>query len=531
MSEKYLVIFTVGPVQSFIASARKTEDFWSGSYILSHLVREAIKYLYQNSTFELVFPVVSKEEIEHPQLNQIQIASLPNRFTALMEGTKEEIISTLKSCEKEVKESFQDIVNDAIKTTFENINEEQKQQLFKIAYKQVDVLLETYWIAEPYNESQSFNELREQSEKRLGALKNEKIYPQIEQVGFSCTVCNERDALCIEEIHENDQYGEINRKINNTWRHYKARKDNEHLCGVCLGKRLARHYFKKYFKAPLCFDKFESVTELTGEEQGYYAIFMMDGDNMGKWLKGDNPTDYSKTSKKLAHFAKDAVPTIVENQFKGQLIYAGGDDVLAFLRVEEALEAAKQLRFAFSDNNKGLGQGATASAGLIIAHTKTPLQHVLNEVRKLEKKAKSYVNPITKEEKNAIAIAVHTRSGEISETVLPWTLENHSTIDILKSTVKLLTEQLSSTFIFRFMEAFSPLVQTNSSFMKLKNDDMLKVEMKRLLLRSKKDHTLNQNTITNIVDQLNELHKSQTTTMDFIFLLKMLTFFARKEEK
>ncbi|EPR26946.1 type III-B CRISPR-associated protein Cas10/Cmr2 [Geobacillus sp. WSUCF1] len=61
MTNRYIVIFTVGPVQSFIASARKTEDFWSGSYILSHLVREAIKQFYQlDANCEVVYPLVTR---------------------------------------------------------------------------------------------------------------------------------------------------------------------------------------------------------------------------------------------------------------------------------------------------------------------------------------------------------------------------------------------------------------------------------------------------------------------------------------
>lgn len=37
-----LLIFTIGPVQSFLEQARKTHDLYAGSRFLSHLCRRAI---------------------------------------------------------------------------------------------------------------------------------------------------------------------------------------------------------------------------------------------------------------------------------------------------------------------------------------------------------------------------------------------------------------------------------------------------------------------------------------------------------
>ena len=35
--------FSVGPVQAFVAQARRTGDFWGGSYLLSFLTAHAIR--------------------------------------------------------------------------------------------------------------------------------------------------------------------------------------------------------------------------------------------------------------------------------------------------------------------------------------------------------------------------------------------------------------------------------------------------------------------------------------------------------
>jgi len=39
---KYLFLFTISPVQSFIAQARKTKDLYDGSKLLTDLIKVAI---------------------------------------------------------------------------------------------------------------------------------------------------------------------------------------------------------------------------------------------------------------------------------------------------------------------------------------------------------------------------------------------------------------------------------------------------------------------------------------------------------
>ncbi len=40
-SKQYLFLFTIGPVQSFIAQARKTRDLYAGSAILGEIIDAA----------------------------------------------------------------------------------------------------------------------------------------------------------------------------------------------------------------------------------------------------------------------------------------------------------------------------------------------------------------------------------------------------------------------------------------------------------------------------------------------------------
>ncbi len=226
--------------------------------------------------------------------------------------------------------------------------------------------------------------------------------------------------------------------------------------------------------------------------EAYYSVLIMDGDHMGAWISGTPPAhminyedlfhsrtreglrrwgnsnkeilDYLKSprtaspayhgsiSSALNGFALHVVPHIVEELYLGKTIYAGGDDVLALLSVDDCLEAALTLRCAFSgvvpgsdkeavwallgwlkEQRNGLkdqigrgfvnignrillhtmGKYATASVGLVIAHQMTPLQLVLREARRAEQMAK-------KAGRNRLGIILIKRSGGATQLVVPF---------------------------------------------------------------------------------------------------------------
>lgn len=52
---KYLLSISIGPVQDFIATARRSRDLWFGSWLLSEISKAAAKYIYEHKG-ELIFP-------------------------------------------------------------------------------------------------------------------------------------------------------------------------------------------------------------------------------------------------------------------------------------------------------------------------------------------------------------------------------------------------------------------------------------------------------------------------------------------
>lgn len=225
----------------------------------------------------------------------------------------------------------------------------------------------------------------------------------------------------------------------------------------------------------------------------YVAVIAMDGDSMGKWVSGENappwrsqlaeetiayfenhpklaalldqprqlsPSYHVHLSEALANFALYLAGPIVEC-FDGQLIYAGGDDVLALLPAENALQCARLLRVAFRGDPQlpdefegavrareeqwgfvGLsrdpeklkrlrrfipvgyplivpGRRADISAGIAIGHMHSPLQNLVEAAREAEKRAKRAVDK-GGYGKSAFAVSLFKRSGETIQWGAKW---------------------------------------------------------------------------------------------------------------
>ena len=56
---QYVLTLSIGPVQGFIASARRSRDLWSGSWLLSEMAKAAAKRLFEAGA-QMVFPFVDE---------------------------------------------------------------------------------------------------------------------------------------------------------------------------------------------------------------------------------------------------------------------------------------------------------------------------------------------------------------------------------------------------------------------------------------------------------------------------------------
>ncbi|MCW5941096.1 MAG: type III-B CRISPR-associated protein Cas10/Cmr2 [Fimbriimonadaceae bacterium] len=135
----------------------------------------------------------------------------------------------------------------------------------------------------------------------------------------------------------------------------------------------------------------------------YFAVIHADGDSMGAALGAlTEPAAHQRFSETLAKgFAGQASERL--KLHGGTVVYAGGDDLLALAPLGSALSAAKAARDLFVDAMKEYGM--TLSVGIAVGHVSESLQDVVERARRMEGQAKALPD------KDALAISVLPRSG------------------------------------------------------------------------------------------------------------------------
>ncbi len=167
-----------------------------------------------------------------------------------------------------------------------------------------------------------------------------------------------------------------------------------------------------------------------GSPSSYYAVLAGDGDNTGRWLSGiasdDTPFRFDQDfhrqmSAAVADFASSNTRRIVEDitkeglapgHYQGKLIYAGGEDVLAILPADQAIQCARTLRQAYQAAMQQQDKPPfTYSVGIAIGHIKEPLQDMVQAARDAEHLAKA--DPADGAfGRDALAVSLFKRSGE-----------------------------------------------------------------------------------------------------------------------
>ncbi|MFW0884739.1 type III-B CRISPR-associated protein Cas10/Cmr2 [Candidatus Acidulodesulfobacterium sp. H_13] len=520
---KLLFIFTISPVQSFIAQARKTADLYGGSKLLSELVKKVINELFENEAVgnELIFP--SKDAPDKP-----------NKFIGVITNKPKEIENKI---EKLIKDKLNFYFSEALKNyrnTSDGISDEKKQKCIN----QLESLFKISWAALPYDHNDPINYPKQfkKIESLLGAVKSVRVFEQYPETDAKCSLCGERDIV----------FGRGNGALKKQTAEFKvpdSRKrieENEFLCAVCFTKRfynesnksfpstakialeytlqkldgckinayknlfnsnfdeqlfyyenLTEKYFKKHGLNNLSDIRKENlnIRELARNENlkfnKYYALIMLDIDDMGKclsgkWLKNDaGLLDFHKYLAGCLNKFATEVQKIFENESIGKLIYAGGDDVMAFVNINELFCVIKELRKEFEKEfEKTITEKKiTFSAGIVIAHYKSPLSDVISWARKMEKEAKDVAS------KNTFGLGLMTHSGNLFKTVGKW--QNFDLIEKLVS----LSEDFSDKYVFAFKQEMTPLFDGSKwSYDELNDaEDMALTELERLIVRAKQN--------------------------------------------
>jgi CRISPR-associated protein Cmr2 len=298
----------------------------------------------------------------------------------------------------------------------------------------------------------------------------------------------------------------------------------------CLGWKHSKPQFESVQDIAQAIES-EPEEELGKEEPKYYAVLCMDGDDMGQWVSGVktpllksalaskawdyfarqwqpgqarglvaeqvhrplSPGYHAAFSEAVSNFSLYCADQIV-TQFKGQLLYSGGDDVLAILPAGNALDCAYALQCAFrghipreasqriresleqlfefpadgfircrnSGEDEALrpnwrlivpGSKASASVGVAIGHVRSPMQDTIQAAREAEAVAKNIP------QKGAFCVRVLKRSGEGVEFAARF----QSEVFQVWAELELDWHALSARFPYRYLELLRPLLADSSA--------------------------------------------------------------------
>jgi CRISPR type III-B/RAMP module-associated protein Cmr3 len=216
----HLLAFHLGPVQDFIATARRTQDWWMGSWLLSHLTRKAIEIAQQKGA-SLVLPMELVGSLDPA------IADTPNHFFARIgDAHPAEVAREVElgvRCEwwlihRKVKsELFDHVAND-------------------LWTRQLEVFLEIYWAV---MRDDSTKEARNRAYDALDARKRLRDFACAEEPHLKCSLCGLR-----QELSGKTSVGEARawwqRLVDGNRGRLRVPEDgSERLCGVCAVKRSA----------------------------------------------------------------------------------------------------------------------------------------------------------------------------------------------------------------------------------------------------------------------------------------------------
>ncbi|HPY39267.1 MAG TPA: type III-B CRISPR-associated protein Cas10/Cmr2, partial [Thiolinea sp.] len=198
----------------------------------------------------------------------------------------------------------------------------------------------------------------------------------------------------------------------------------------------------------------------------FYAILLMDGDSLGSHMS--NADLHYSITQGLADFT-NGVPEKVR-QHNGFLIYAGGDDVLAVLPLEDAIPCATTLRAHYLDCFKAQANSdpkkvrkyipTTLSGAIEFAHIKTPLTKTLKDAHEL-------LDEVAKDGRgrDALAVRVWKPGGLQAEWAQPWEIvlnpqSGQAYIEEIAAsfqTIEADKEQFSNKFFYKIRERFDLL--------------------------------------------------------------------------
>ncbi len=216
------ILLSIGPVQSAISQARRTQDLFMGSRILSFLGRAVIEAV--PASAEVIYPVVVERDA----------SSVPNRILVRCDaGQADDLAQRL--CEQVYTHWYK--IASATRHKFESdFGVPSDNTIWK---RQVKNWLEVYAVVVP--DTGSYRRDNAEANRRLAARKLTRDFAAADEPGHKCSVTGEHEALHDQPSGQAD-YDAVRRY----WDHVRKQQRNlailgkgERLCALSLIKRFA----------------------------------------------------------------------------------------------------------------------------------------------------------------------------------------------------------------------------------------------------------------------------------------------------
>ena len=480
-----IFIYTLGPVQDFIAAAKRCRDLWFGSWLLSELSKAAALAV---ATYPgvghraLIFPCVD----DPGALEPASPLSVANKVVAeLPDGTS--LDSLAAACHTGVHARLHELRDRALGDLKPSAREHLLRELADL---QLDDTIETLWVSVSFAED--YREARRAAERLLSSAKHTHLWharpwptthtPKSSLDGLRESVIDEgiyrepaarqaplRRSLGLDEGERLCGVGMLKRhglrgkstddhrffstphlaslpllkrvhalepgpkaRVQALWTRYLTVLGDhdadlhETVPARCAHPILGRHDGQLLFESRVTerFEHLEDAQRRTAlatalpalrallAELGpsatplpYLAILVADGDRMGDAIdRQTSPERHRELSRALDSFSQGARELVSSHE--GELIYAGGDDVLAFVPLHRAIECARGLRNSFVEMLSPFGDGQrspTLSVGIGVCHFMEPMTRSLAVARAAE--------ALAKRDRDSLAVIVDKRSG------------------------------------------------------------------------------------------------------------------------
>lgn len=174
----HLFLFTLTPVQSFISQARKTQDLWAGSRMLSAFVGKVYAAITREGG-TVIFPSKISE-------------SMPNRILASFNFSKTD--QELKDLGKKIADEVAIELHELTQKAATKIGTNEYAKIKTAFEAQLKDYFSTFWVFVPCTK-ETYADDYDKADRLLGAVKNSRTFTQNPEQGRKCSLSGEQNAL------------------------------------------------------------------------------------------------------------------------------------------------------------------------------------------------------------------------------------------------------------------------------------------------------------------------------------------------